>query len=632
MQLFRQFRHGVAAVAATALALAGGSACSNSTSPADSPVAAVVLSDTAVTLRVGDEAALTARATKPDGSDLVGRPVFWSTRDSNVVSISQSGVINARTVGTTQIAASIEGQTAVARVTVLARPITAVQVEPATVQLVVGSRQRLTARALNDAGAPVATAIAWTSETPTIVSVSADGEVVALTPGVGSIRATAGGVSATAVAVVTPVPVARVAIAPATTSIVVGATQQLDATATDAAGASITGRPVSWSSRDPGVAVVSSTGQVTGIAAGTATIVATIDGQSATATVTVRPVPVAAVRVTPDNTSIGIGGTVRVGAVITDAAGNTLAGRAVSFESGNTGVARVAEDGTVTGVAAGTATITAISEGVRGTATVQVTATPPAAVASVEVDPSTAALAIGQTRNFTAIPRTSDGSVVNGRTVTWSTGASSILTVSGSGVVTAVGEGTAQVLARVDGVTGTATVTVRRVAVASVQVTPGSASIVAGATAQFAAQPRDAGGTALSGRTVTWSSSNQAVATVTSDGRVLGTGPGTATIRATSEGVTGTATVNVTAGLRVTPSTVAVRGTGNNERTAQLVALDHTGPIPANQVTWSSSNAAAVTVDALGVVRGQGSGKATVTITATYRGATATATVVLNGG
>jgi uncharacterized protein YjdB len=62
------------------------------------------------------------------------------------------------------------------------------------------------------------------------------------------------------------------------------------------------------------VAVVSSTGQVTGIAPGTATIVASAEGRSATATVTVRPVPVAAVRVTPDNSTVGVGGTVRLGA------------------------------------------------------------------------------------------------------------------------------------------------------------------------------------------------------------------------------------------------------------------------------------------------------------------------------
>ena len=549
MQLFRQLRHAVAAAAATALALAAGSACSNSTSPADSPVATVVLSDSVVTLRIGDEAALTARATQVGGSDLVGRPVFWSARDTNVAFVSQSGVISARSVGTTQVAASVEGRTAVARVDVVARPITAVRIEPTSLQLVVGSRQRLTARALNDAGAPVATAITWTSETPAVVSVSADGEVTALASGAGSVRAAAGSVAATAAVVVSVVPVARVAVAPATSSITVGATQQLTATATDAAGATITGRVVAWSSRDPGVAVVSSTGQVTGIAPGSATIVAAIDGQSATATVTVRAVPVAAVRVTPDNTSVGVGGTVRLGAVVTDAAGNTLAGRAVSFASNNSGVARVADDGTVTGVSAGTATITATSEGVNGTATVRVTATPPATVA-----------------------------------------------------------------------------------VASVRVTPGAASVPASASVQLAAEPRDANGNVLSGRAVAWSSSDQNVATVTSDGRVIGVNPGNATVRATSEGVTGSATITVTATVRVSPSAVSVRDRGNTNRTAQLVATDHNGRVlSSTEVTWSSSNTGIASVSTNGLVRGEssGSGTATATITVTYRGATATATVTV---
>ena len=549
MQLFRQLRHAAAAAAAAALALAAGSACSNSTSPADSPVATVVLSDSVVTLRIGDEAALTARATQVGGSDLVGRPVFWSARDTNVALVSQSGVISARSVGTTQVAASVEGRTAVARVDVVARPITAVRIEPTSLQLVVGSRQRLTARALNDAGAPVATAITWTSETPAVVSVSPDGEVTALASGAGSVRAAAGSVTATAAVVVSAVPVARVAVAPATSSITVGATQQLTASATDVAGATITGRVVAWSSRDPGVAVVSSTGQVTGIAPGSATIVAAIDGQSATATVTVRAVPVAAVRVTPDNTSVGVGGTVRLGAVVTDAAGNTLAGRAVSFASNNSGVARVADDGTVTGVSAGTATITATSEGVNGTATVRVTATPPATVA-----------------------------------------------------------------------------------VASVRVTPGAASVPASASVQLAAEPRDANGNVLSGRAVAWSSSDQNVATVTSDGRVIGVNPGNATVRATSEGVTGSATITVTATVRVSPSAVSVRDRGNTNRTAQLVATDHNGRVlSSTEVTWSSSNTGIASVSTNGLVRGEssGSGTATATITVTYRGATATATVTV---
>jgi len=136
----------------------------------------------------------------------------------------------------------------------------------------------------------------------------------------------------------------------------------------------------------------------------------------------------------------------------------------------------------------------------------------------------------------------------------------------------------------------------------------------------------------LSGRAVAWSSSDQNVATVTSDGRVIGVNPGNATVRATSEGVTGSATITVTATVRVSPSAVSVRDRGNTNRTAQLVATDHNGRVlSSTEVTWSSSNTGIASVSTNGLVRGEssGSGTATATITVTYRGATATATVTV---
>lgn len=609
--------------------VAGAASCGGSTDPGATPVEAVALSDTALVLRLGDEAALVARASRANGDELVGRRIFWSSRDPAVVDVSQSGVVRALTVGTTEVAASVEGQGALARVTVLARPITTVQIDPATLQLVVGARQRLAARTLNDAAAPAAAAVTWTSLNPEVVSVSADGEVTALAPGAGSVRATAEGASATAAIVVSPVPVASVAIAPGSPSLVAGSTLQLTATPADAAGAPLSGREVSWSSRDPGIALISSSGQVTGIAAGTATIAATVEGRSATTTVTVRPVPVASVTISPGASSVGIGGTLRLGAVVADAAGNALAGRAVTFTSSAANVAGVDADGLVTAKAVGTATITGTSEGVTGSATVSVIAT--GAVASVSVAPSTATLTVGGTRTFSATARAADGAPVAGRAVTWSSGGPSVLSVSPAGVVTAVAPGTAQVLARVDGITGTATITVQRVPVASVQVAPSPANVAAGSFVQLGATPRDGAGTALADRAVTWRSDNLAVATVTSDGRVLGVAPGSTVVRATSEGVTGSTTVNVAAVVRVAPSQVTVRDRGNN-RTAQLVATDHTNRvIPIGEVTWRSSNPGIATVDERGLVRGISSGSQTATaeIIATYRGATAKATVTV---
>ena len=85
-------------------------------------------------------------------------------------------------------------------------------------------------------------------------------------------------------------------------------------------------------------------------------------------------------------------------------------------------------------------------------------------------------------------------------------------------------------------------------AVAAVEVSPTEATIDAGSTQQFTAIVRDGGGTALTGRTTSWSSSNNAVATVSSAGLATGVGEGAATITASSEGVSGTAQLTVELG------------------------------------------------------------------------------------
>jgi hypothetical protein len=122
---------------------------------------------------------------------------------------------------------------------------------------------------------------------------------------------------------------------------------------------------------------------VSGVAAGTVTITATSEGKSGTASVTVTavapppPVPVATVAVTPATNSIPVGSTVQLAATTRDANGATLTGRVVTWSSSNTAAATVSGSGLVSGVAAGTVTITATSEGKSGTASVTVTAVAP---------------------------------------------------------------------------------------------------------------------------------------------------------------------------------------------------------------------------------------------------------------
>lgn len=109
------------------------------------------------------------------------------------------------------------------------------------------------------------------------------------------------------------------------------------------------------------MATVGSTGLVTGLTPGNATIAATSEGVSGTAVLTVLPPPVATVQVTLALSTIMVGSTTQASATLKDATGSTLGGRTVTWSSSNQAVATVSSAGIVSGVAAGTAVITAAS-------------------------------------------------------------------------------------------------------------------------------------------------------------------------------------------------------------------------------------------------------------------------------
>ena len=135
------------------------------------------------------------------------------------------------------------------------------------------------------------------------------------------------------------------------------------------------------------VSRVSASGLVTAVAAGSATITATSETKTGTAAITVSapaPVPVATVSVSPATASLQVGGTVQLSAVTRDANNNVLTGRTITWSSSNSALSSVSASGLVTGVAAGGATITAMSETKTGTAAMTVTVVVPPPPGSVE--------------------------------------------------------------------------------------------------------------------------------------------------------------------------------------------------------------------------------------------------------
>src|SRR2546426_265740 len=168
----------------------------------------------------------------------------------------------------------------------------------------------------------------------------------------------------------------------------------------------------------------------------------------------------------------------------------------------------------------------------------------PAPVASVTVAPPTPTVGVGETVQLTATTKDANGNVLAGRVVTWASSNTAVATVSPTGLVTGVAEGQSTITATSEGQSGTAALTVIP-PVASVTVAPAPATVVVGQTLQLTATTKDANGNVLTGRVVTWETSNTGVATVSPAGLVTGVTPGPATITATSETKSGTAAITV---------------------------------------------------------------------------------------
>ncbi|HEX3867864.1 MAG TPA: Ig-like domain-containing protein, partial [Gemmatimonadaceae bacterium] len=227
---------------------------------------------------------------------------------------------------------------------------------------------------------------------------------------------------------------------------------------------------------------------------------------------------------------------------------------------------------------------------------------------TVNVTLGASTLSPGQTTTATATGLDQSGASVNTGTVTWTSSVPSVATVNSAGVVTAVNVGTTQIIGNADGKSGQATLTVSNATnapVANVVVTPASVNLVIGTTQEMTATTTDANGNLLNGRIVTWSSSNPAIATVSPTGIVQAIAIGSASIVATSESKSGSATVTVAANTTAascTPSSALKLALGQIQplSTSQVGALCVGGMTGASEyvlIPFNNSNVSSSTTD-----------------------------------
>ena len=257
-----------------------------------------------------------------------------------------------------------------------------------------------------------------------------------------------------------PVAVTGVTLDQTSLSIEAGQTAQLTATVQPG---NADNQAVTWSSSDNNVVSVDATGKITANAKGSATItVTTADGgKTATCTVTVTepaaPVAVTGVTLNKNNTTIYTGRTETLTATIQPA---DATNKAVTWTSDNTGVATV-NNGVVTGVSVGSATITAKTAdgGFTATCTVTVEEAPIVHPTGVSISKTSINLQIGGSETLTTTVTPADA---NNKNVTWSTSDATVAAVDKDGKVTGIKAGNATITATTEdgGKTATCSVTV----------------------------------------------------------------------------------------------------------------------------------------------------------------------------
>lgn len=485
-------------------------------------------------------------------------------------------------------------------------------VAPATDSLAVGATNGFTATGQDASGHTISgLTFFWSTSNPAVAKVNQSGQASALSIGQAQIAASVSGISGIATLVVTSKPVGSIIVVPSSATLRIATTLQMSDTVKDASGNPLQGQTVTWSSDSAAIAAVDGNGLVTARALGVAHIAATAGGKTAKATITVSQVPVASITIAPATPTVFVTQTTQLTATTRDSGGNILTGRIVRWSVANPAVATIdSVAGLLTGVSVGTTFVRARSEGVVDSVNATVSNAPPN---TVVLSPSAFSTDAGQTVSYSATVTNSSGGTILNPTVNFSSSNTNIASVTSQTGATAQvlagpNTGTVTITGTSAPATGTASLFVTLKGVDSVHIGYVHDTLNPQQSETLTATPYDSSGNIITGRTVTWQSSNTGVATITGGGTVTAVAPGVTVIFATVSGVKGSLAlfVNLTVGsITITPHVDTVQVLGQLQLTA--VVRDVSGNIINPSQTWYSTNTSVAVVTSSGLVSGQGS-------------------------
>lgn len=618
----------------------------------------VTPSNASVAKGVTQQFSATGTYTDQSTQDLTAS-VVWASSAETVATVSNaagsSGLASTLAEGTTRISAALNDISNAVDFTVTAAVLSRIEVTPSAPTIPAGVTQQFAATGVYTDGSTMdftATAT-WASSDVTVLEVSnSDGQrglAAAKVVGGATLSAATMGITGSTEVTVSNATLTAIQVTPPNRSLAKGFSLQYTATGTfsDNSTRDVTTQ-VTWASSNSAAATISNAEGSRGLATATTTpgstnITASAGAVAGSTSLTVTNATLSSVAITPANrTNVpkGISAFYKATGTFSDSTTQDLSEQA-DWSSSNTAVITVSNapgsKGFGTAVDRGTTTITAavrnaaITGAVTGTTNTTVV---DAGLTRIAVTPPTATAAKGTTQQFTATGTYTDNSTQDiTASVTWTSSSTATATISNAnankGLATAVAVGTTSVSAALGSVSGMATFEVTAATLVSLDVTPKAATVAAGRSQQYAAVGTYTdGSTQTLTNSVTWSSDNTAVATISnadgSRGLASSTAQGTAQIKATSGTVESTAvplTVSnaVPVSIAVTPAAQTI----GNKTSLQFVATetfsDGSSSDQTAAVTWTSSNTTLVDISNAAGSKGLATAKAqgTVTITAT---------------
>ena len=565
-----------------------------------------------------------ATGTYTDSSTLdITKSVTWTSINPGIATISNSagfeGLASAKVEGETKITATSGAISDSTNLAVGPAELVSIAVTPVGDSIARGTTLQYTAMGTytDSSTLDITGSVTWDSINPVTATISntvgSEGLATAQAVGVTKIIATSGAISDSTTLKVTEAELVSIDVTPVDGSIAKGTTLQYTVmgTYTDSSTLDITGS-VTWASTNTVTATISNTvgseGLATAQAVGATKITATSGAISDTTNLTVTIPELVSIAVTPVNNSIANGLTLQYTAIGTYTDSSTVnITTSVTWTSTNAGAATISNsngfEGLASAQAIGVTQITATSGAISDSTNLTVTAPE---IVSIFITPINNSIPDGATLQYTAIATYTDSSTADvTETATWSSTSPGVATISNifgtNGLATTQAIGTTIIEAGIDGIYDSTNLTVTVAELETIIVTPVNDSIPDGQTLQYTAT-----GTYTNFSTqdittsVTWSSSNTGVATVSSSGLAASQNAGSTTITATLGAISGSGTLTVSApvivSITITPVNNTI-GVGLNLQYIAMGTYSNSSTVDiTNSVTWSSTNTAAATI------------------------------------